>query len=81
MQKVKVTKVRNIYKRKKRSMYNMIHANQQNIQWKQYSIFSVYQVDEHNKSFPVQYQFINLIKVVLLSIKKQSYQIKQNFPR
>ena len=28
-------------------MYNMIHANQQDIQWKKYSLFSVYQVDKH----------------------------------
>ena len=34
---------------KKRSMYNMIHANQQDIHWKKYSLFSVYQVDEHEK--------------------------------
>ena len=27
-------------------MYNIIHANQQDTQWKQYSLFSVYQVDE-----------------------------------
>ena len=30
-------------------MYNMTHANQQDIHWKQYSLFSVYQVDEHEK--------------------------------
>ena len=30
-------------------MYNMIHANQQDIHWKWYSLFSVYQVDEHEK--------------------------------
>ena len=30
-------------------MYNMIHANQQDIHWKQYSLFSVDQVDEHEK--------------------------------
>ena len=30
-------------------MYNMIHANQQDIHWKQYSLFSAYQVDEHEK--------------------------------
>ena len=42
------TKEKNIYL-KKRSMYNMIHANQQDIHWKQYSLFSVYQVDEHEK--------------------------------
>ena len=34
---------------KKRSMYNMIHANQQDIHWKQYSLFNVDQVDEHEK--------------------------------
>ena len=34
---------------KKRSMYNMIHANQQDIHWKQYSLFKVDQVDEHEK--------------------------------
>ena len=28
-------------------MYNMIHANQQGIHLKQYSLFSVYQVGEH----------------------------------
>ena len=28
-------------------MYNMIHANQQVIHWKKYSLFNVYQVDEH----------------------------------
>ena len=61
-------------------MYNMIHANQQDIHWKQYSLFSVDQVDEHEKyksyafmwlciAFPVRHQFINLIKVVLLSVK------------
>ena len=61
-------------------MYNMIHANQRDIHWKKYSLFSVYQVDEHEKyksyafmwlciAFPVRYQFINLIKVVLLSVK------------
>ena len=27
----------------------MIHANQQDINWKQYSLFSVDQVDEHEK--------------------------------
>ena len=27
----------------------MIHANQQDIHWKQYSLFSVYQVHEHEK--------------------------------
>ena len=58
----------------------MIHANQHDIHWKQYSLFSVYQVDEHEKyksyafmwlcnAFPVRHQFINLIKVVLLSVK------------
>ena len=61
-------------------MYNMIHANQQDIHWKQYSLFSVDQVDEHENyksyafmwlciAFPVRHQFINLIKVVLLSVK------------
>ena len=61
-------------------MYNMIHAYQQDIHWKKYSLFSVYQVDEHEKyksyafmwlciAFPVRHQFINLIKVVLLSVK------------
>ena len=30
-------------------MYNMIHANQQDIHWKHYSLFSVDQVDEHEK--------------------------------
>ena len=30
-------------------MYNMIHTNQQDIHWKQYSLFSVDQVDEHEK--------------------------------
>ena len=61
-------------------MYNMIHANQLDIHWKNYSLFSVYQVDEHEKymslvfmwlciAFPVRHQFINLIKVVLLSLK------------
>ena len=30
-------------------MYNMIHANQQDIHWKQYSLFNVDQVDEHEK--------------------------------
>ena len=30
-------------------MYNMIHANQHDIHWKQQSLFSVYQVDEHEK--------------------------------
>ena len=30
-------------------MYNMIHANQLDIDWKQDSLFSVYQVDEHEK--------------------------------
>ena len=30
-------------------MDNMIHANQQDIQWKKYSLFSVYQVNEHEK--------------------------------
>ena len=39
---------KNIYI-KKRSMYNMIHANQQDIHWKQYSLFNVDQVDEHEK--------------------------------
>ena len=34
---------------KKRSMYSMIHANQQDIHWKQYSLFNVDQVDEHEK--------------------------------
>ena len=40
-------------------MYNMIHANQQDIHWKQYSLFSVYH-DEHEKykSFPVRHLFI-----------------------
>ena len=61
-------------------MYTMIHANQQDIHWKQYSLFSVHQVDEHEKyksyafmrlciAFPVRHQFINSIKVVLLSVK------------
>ena len=61
-------------------MYNVIHANQQDIHWKHYSLFIVYQVDEHEKykswafmclciAFPVRHQFINLIKVVLLSVK------------
>ena len=27
----------------------MIHANQQDLHWKRYSLFSVYQVDEHEK--------------------------------
>ena len=26
-------------------MYSMIHANQKDIHWKKYSLFSVYQVD------------------------------------
>ena len=67
-------------------MYNIIHANQQDRQWKKYSLFSVYQVDEHEKCksydcmwlciiFPVRHQFINLIKVVLLSIRNK-YHIK-----
>ena len=30
-------------------MYNMIHANQQDIHWKQYSFLNVDQVDEHEK--------------------------------
>ena len=30
-------------------MYYMINANQQDIHWKQYSLFSVYQVDEHER--------------------------------
>ena len=30
-------------------MYNIIPANQQDIHWKKYSLFSVYQVDEHEK--------------------------------
>ena len=30
-------------------MYNMIHANQQDIHWKRYSLFNVDQVDEHEK--------------------------------
>ena len=30
-------------------MYNMIHANQQDIHWKQYILFNVDQVDEHEK--------------------------------
>ena len=58
----------------------MIHANQQDIHWKQYSVFSVDHVDKHEKykssafmwlciAFPVRHQFINLIKVVLLSAK------------
>ena len=48
MQKIKVlTKENNNMKEKKTSMYNIIHANQQDRQWKQYSLFSVYQVDEH----------------------------------
>ena len=61
-------------------MYNMINANQQDLHWKEYSLFSVYQVDEHEKykpyaflwlciAFPVRHQFINLINVVLLSVK------------
>ena len=61
-------------------MYNMIHANPQDIHLKKYSLFSVYQVDEHEKykskafmwlciAFPVRHQFMNLIKVVLLSVK------------
>ena len=52
----------------------------QEIHWNQYSLFSVYQVDEHEKyksyavmwlciAFPVRHQFIILIKVVLLSVK------------
>ena len=28
---------------------NIIHADQQDRQWKQYSLFSVYQIDEHEK--------------------------------
>ena len=36
-----------IYKEKKYD--NMIHANQQDIYWKQYSLFNVDQVDEHEK--------------------------------
>ena len=62
-------------------MYNMIHANQQDIHWKKYSLFSVYQVDEHENdkskvcmwlciAFPDRHQVINLVKVVLVSIKK-----------
>ena len=58
----------------------MIHANQQDIHWKRYSLFSVYQVDEYEKykswtfmwlciAFPVRHQFINLIKVVLRSVE------------
>ena len=65
-------------------MYNMIHANQQDLHWKKYSLFSAYQVDEHEKykssafmwlciAFPVRHQFINLIKVVLLSVKNQCH--------
>ena len=65
---------------KKRSMYNMINANQQDIHWKKYILFNVDQVDEHEKFksqvfmwlcivFPVRHQIINLIKVVLLSVK------------
>ena len=27
----------------------MIHANQEDIHWNKYSLFSVYQVDEHEK--------------------------------
>ena len=33
----------------KTSMYNIIHVNQQDRQWKGYILFSVYQVDEHEK--------------------------------
>ena len=43
------TKTNNKRKEKKTSMYNIIHANQQDTQWKKYSLFSVYQVDEHEK--------------------------------
>ena len=61
-------------------MYNMIHANQQDIHWKQYSLFSIDQVDEHERyksyafmwlsiAFPVWHQFINFKKGVLLSVK------------
>ena len=50
MQKVNVfTKENNNIKEKKTSMYNTIHANQQGRQWKKYSLFSVYQVEEHEK--------------------------------
>ena len=36
-----------MFLQKKTSMYNIIHANQQDRQWKGTAFFSVYQVDEH----------------------------------
>ena len=50
MQKVKVfTKSNNNIKENKYVQYIHIHANQQERQWNRYSLFSVYQVDGHEK--------------------------------
>ena len=43
--KLRFYKSKKLYKRKE----NLIHANQQDIQWKKYILFSAYQVDEHEK--------------------------------
>ena len=69
MQKVKVLqkKEKYIYKR---SMYNIILANQQDIHWKQYILFSVYIYYVVVHCISSLASIYNLIKVVLLSIKK-----------
>ena len=68
-------------------MYNMIHANQQGIHWKQYSLFIVDQVDEHEKyksyafiwlciAFPVRHQFINIFNKGGFTVSKNQWHIK-----